>query len=105
MCAFVPQTSNSSMKCKEEEGLDNQQVWIQQENSSLDQEDQEDPEAPRIKEEHEEISTNQGEGEQLKLKEEAESEAEQLKLSDDMWKPEINLHSTGMQSSIGLNKK
>lgn len=99
MCAFVPQTSNSSMKCKEEEGLDDQQVWIQQENSSLD------PEAPRIKEEQEEISTNQGEGEQLKLKEEAESEDEQLKLSDDMWKPEINVHSTGMQSSIGLNKK
>lgn len=102
MCAFVPQTSNSSMKCKEEEGLDDQQVWIQQENSSLDQED---PEAPRIKEEQEEISTNQGEGEQLKLKEEAESEDEQLKLSDDMWKPEINLHRTGMQTCIGLNKK
>lgn len=102
MCAFVPQTSNSSMKCKEEEGLDDQQVWIQQENSSLDQED---TEAPRIKEEQEEISTNQGEGEQLKLKEEAESEDEQLKLSDDMWKPEINLHSTGMQTCNGLNKK
>ncbi|XP_074495277.1 uncharacterized protein LOC141769772 [Sebastes fasciatus] len=50
--------------CKEEEVLADQQLCIQERNSSLDQED---PEPPQIKEEQEELCTSQ-EGEQLVLK-------------------------------------
>ncbi|XP_037633165.1 zinc finger protein 112-like [Sebastes umbrosus] len=55
--------------CKEEEVLADQQLCIQERNSSLDQED---PEPPQIKEEQEELCINQ-EGEQLELKQETET--------------------------------
>ncbi|XP_039466326.1 zinc finger protein 571-like isoform X2 [Oreochromis aureus] len=55
--------------CEEEEGLDEQQVCNQERNSSLDQED---PEPPKIKEEQEELCSSQ-EGEQLGLKQEADT--------------------------------
>uniref|UniRef100_UPI0009B3218E zinc finger protein 2-like n=1 Tax=Monopterus albus TaxID=43700 RepID=UPI0009B3218E len=54
--------------CQEEELLDDQQLWNQERNSSLDQED---PEHPQIKEEQEELCSSQ-EGEQLGLKQEAD---------------------------------
>ncbi|XP_070759823.1 uncharacterized protein [Enoplosus armatus] len=50
--------------CKEEEVLADQQLCVQERNSSLDQED---PEPPQMKEEQEELCTSQ-EGEQLALK-------------------------------------
>ncbi|XP_035854926.1 putative mediator of RNA polymerase II transcription subunit 26 isoform X6 [Sander lucioperca] len=55
--------------CKEEEVLSDQQLCIQEKNSSLDQED---PEPPQIKEEQEELCTSQ-EGEQLVLKQETDT--------------------------------
>ncbi|XP_054467625.1 zinc finger protein 287-like [Anoplopoma fimbria] len=55
--------------CKEEEVLADQQLCIQERNSSLDQED---PEPPQVKEEQEEPCTSQ-EGEQLELKQETET--------------------------------
>ncbi|XP_074495268.1 uncharacterized protein LOC141769765 [Sebastes fasciatus] len=55
--------------CKEEEVLADQQLCIQERNSSLDQED---PEPLQIKEEQEELCTSQ-EGEQLELKQETET--------------------------------
>ncbi|XP_029305147.1 zinc finger protein 37 homolog [Cottoperca gobio] len=55
--------------CKEEEVLSDQQLCIQERNSSLDQED---PEPPQIKEEQEELCTSQ-EGEQLVLKQETDT--------------------------------
>ncbi|XP_044051242.1 zinc finger protein 436-like isoform X2 [Siniperca chuatsi] len=55
--------------CTEEEILADQQLCIQERNSSLDQED---PEPPQIKEEQEELCTSQ-EGEQLVLKQEADA--------------------------------
>ncbi|XP_037633148.1 zinc finger and SCAN domain-containing protein 2-like isoform X1 [Sebastes umbrosus] len=55
--------------CKEEEVLADQQLCIQERNSSLDQED---PEPPQIKEEQEELCTSQ-EGEQLEVKQETET--------------------------------
>ncbi|KAM6945268.1 uncharacterized protein PEZ65_002906 [Lycodopsis pacificus] len=55
--------------CKEEEVLSDQQLCIQERNSSLDQED---PDPPQIKEEQEEPCTSQ-EGEQLELKQETET--------------------------------
>ncbi|XP_034721381.1 zinc finger and SCAN domain-containing protein 2-like [Etheostoma cragini] len=55
--------------CKEEEVLSDQQLWIQERNSSLDQED---PEPPQIKEDQEDLCTSQ-EGEQLVLKQETET--------------------------------
>ncbi|KAM6945098.1 uncharacterized protein PEZ65_002788 [Lycodopsis pacificus] len=55
--------------CKEEEVLPDQQLCIQERNSSLDQED---PDPPQIKEEQEEPCTSQ-EGEQLELKQETET--------------------------------
>ncbi|XP_054467617.1 zinc finger protein OZF-like [Anoplopoma fimbria] len=55
--------------CKEEEVLSDQQLCVQERNSSLDQED---PEPPQIKEEQEELCTSQ-EGEQLELKQETET--------------------------------
>ncbi|XP_045890119.1 uncharacterized protein LOC123959851 [Micropterus dolomieu] len=54
--------------CKEEEVLADQQLCIQERNSSLDQED---PEPPQIKEEQEELCSSQ-EGEQLVLKQETD---------------------------------
>ncbi|XP_038566424.1 WD repeat-containing protein 87-like isoform X3 [Micropterus salmoides] len=54
---------------KEEEVLADQQLFIQERNSSLDQED---PEPPQIKEEQEELCTSQ-EGEQLVLKQETDT--------------------------------
>ncbi|XP_029288956.1 zinc finger protein 37 homolog isoform X2 [Cottoperca gobio] len=55
--------------CKEEEVLSDQQLCVQERNSSLDQED---PEPPQIKEEQEELCTSQ-EGEQLVLKQETDT--------------------------------
>ncbi|KAM6945091.1 uncharacterized protein PEZ65_002782 isoform 1-T2 [Lycodopsis pacificus] len=55
--------------CKEEEVLSDQQLCIQERNSSLDQED---PDPPQIKEEQEELCTSQ-EGDQLELKQETET--------------------------------
>ncbi|XP_074492802.1 uncharacterized protein LOC141768409 [Sebastes fasciatus] len=55
--------------CKEEEVPVDQQLCIQERNSSLDQED---PDPPQIKEEQEELCTSQ-EGEQLVLKQETDS--------------------------------
>ncbi|XP_070760173.1 uncharacterized protein [Enoplosus armatus] len=55
--------------CKEEEVLADQQLCIQERNSSLDQED---PEPPQMKEEQEELCTSQ-EGEQLVLKQETDT--------------------------------
>ncbi|XP_037633163.1 zinc finger protein 699-like [Sebastes umbrosus] len=55
--------------CKEEEVLADQQLCIQERNSSLDQED---PEPPQIKEEQEELCISQ-EGEQLELEQETET--------------------------------
>uniref|UniRef100_A0A8C9ZEP2 C2H2-type domain-containing protein n=1 Tax=Sander lucioperca TaxID=283035 RepID=A0A8C9ZEP2_SANLU len=55
--------------CKEEVVLSDQQLCIQERNSSLDQED---PEPPQIKEEQEELCTSQ-EGEQLVLKQETDT--------------------------------
>ncbi|KAK9521297.1 hypothetical protein VZT92_021116 [Zoarces viviparus] len=55
--------------CKEEEVLSDQQLCIQERNSSLDQED---PDPPQIKEEQEQLCTSQ-EGEQLELKQETET--------------------------------
>ncbi|XP_029296701.1 zinc finger and SCAN domain-containing protein 12-like [Cottoperca gobio] len=54
--------------CEQEEVLTDQQLCIQERNSSLDQED---PEPPQIKEEQEELCTSQ-EGEQLVLKQETD---------------------------------
>ncbi|XP_045889739.1 zinc finger protein 37 homolog isoform X3 [Micropterus dolomieu] len=54
--------------CKEEEVLADQQLCVQERNSSLDQED---PEPPQIKEEQEELCSSQ-EGEQLVLKQETD---------------------------------
>ncbi|XP_039466336.1 zinc finger protein 436-like [Oreochromis aureus] len=78
--------------CKEEEGLDEQQVCNQERNSSLDQED---PEPPQIKEEQEEPCSSQ-EGEQLGLKQETEgiivwTDEERLTLLETIWKPELKL--------------
>ncbi|KAI3369707.1 hypothetical protein L3Q82_024555 [Scortum barcoo] len=55
--------------CNKEEGLTEEQLFIQERNSSLDQED---PDPPQIKEEQEEISTGQ-QGEQLELKQETDT--------------------------------
>ncbi|XP_074492804.1 uncharacterized protein LOC141768411 [Sebastes fasciatus] len=55
--------------CKEEEVPVDQQLCIQERNSSLDQED---PDPPQIKDEQEELCTSQ-EGEQLVLKQETDS--------------------------------
>ncbi|XP_074495274.1 uncharacterized protein LOC141769770 [Sebastes fasciatus] len=55
--------------CKDEEVLADQQLCIQERNSSLDQED---PEPPQIKEEQEELCISQEE-EQLELKQETET--------------------------------
>ncbi|XP_030609203.1 uncharacterized protein LOC115796875 isoform X2 [Archocentrus centrarchus] len=84
--------------CEEEEGLDEQLVCNQETNSSLDQED---PEPPHIKEEQEEVCSSQ-EGEQLGLKQEAESiivwtGEEWLRLVKTIWKPEIKLHRIDLQ--------
>ncbi|XP_029296698.1 zinc finger protein 664-like [Cottoperca gobio] len=54
--------------CEQQEVLTDQQLCIQERNSSLDQED---PEPPQIKEEQEELCTSQ-EGEQLVLKQETD---------------------------------
>ncbi|XP_049906787.1 uncharacterized protein LOC126394167 [Epinephelus moara] len=55
--------------CKEEEVLSEQQLCIQERNSSVDQEE---PEPPQIKEEEEELCSSQ-EGEQLVLKQETDA--------------------------------
>ncbi|KAM9365962.1 uncharacterized protein KZ484_012087 [Pholidichthys leucotaenia] len=56
-------------ECKEEEVLTEQQLWNQERNSVLDQEE---PEAPQVKEEQEELCISQ-EGEQLVVKLEADT--------------------------------
>lgn len=80
------------MNCEKEEGPDDQER-----NNSLDQKD---PDPPTIKEEKKELCISR-EGEQLVVKQEAEdiivwTGEEQLRLLDNMWKPEINLRSTGL---------
>ncbi|XP_025757288.1 zinc finger protein 782 isoform X3 [Oreochromis niloticus] len=63
---------------EKEEGLDEQHVCNQERNSSLDQED---PEPPQIKEEQEELCSSQ-EGEQLGLKQETDSSADNTAASE-----------------------
>ncbi|XP_037614665.1 uncharacterized protein LOC119481630 isoform X2 [Sebastes umbrosus] len=69
----IHRTTNTELPqqhvCKEEEVPVDQQLYIQERNSSLDQED---PDPPQIKEEQEELCTSQ-EGEQLELKQETDS--------------------------------
>ncbi|XP_039905404.1 uncharacterized protein LOC120744879 [Simochromis diagramma] len=81
------------MKCEEEEGLYDQQVSNQERNSSLDQEGT-DP--PQIKEEEEELCISD-DVEKIVLKQEDEgliwTGEEQLRQLDNIWKPEMNLHS------------
>ncbi|XP_026005105.1 zinc finger and SCAN domain-containing protein 2-like [Astatotilapia calliptera] len=81
------------MKCEEEEGLYDQQVSNQERNSSLDQEG---PDPPQIKEEEEELCISD-DVEKIVLKQEDEgliwTEEEQLRQLDNIWKPEMNLHS------------
>nr|XP_024655362.1 uncharacterized protein LOC101465537 isoform X2 [Maylandia zebra] len=55
--------------CEEEEVLPEQQLWNQERSSSVEQEE---PEAPQIKEEQEELCSSQ-QGEQLGLKEETDT--------------------------------
>ncbi|XP_039466292.1 zinc finger protein 200-like isoform X2 [Oreochromis aureus] len=86
------QRVHTDLQHEEEEGLDEQQVFNQEKNSSLDQED---PEPPQIKEEQEELCSSQ-EGEQLGLKQEAEgiivwTGEERLRLLKTIWKPVIKL--------------
>nr|XP_024660057.1 zinc finger protein 852 isoform X1 [Maylandia zebra] len=86
--------------CEEEEVLPEQQLWNQERSFNVDQEE---PEAPQIKEEQEELCSSQ-EGEQLGLKEEPEVRNDpvqyeeeidrQRRLLDITWKPEIKLHRT-----------
>lgn len=97
LCVFVPQDLPHEDECKEEEDLDNQQVCNQESHSSLDQQD---PDSQQTKEEEEEICTSL-EGEQLVLKHEGKgilvwAREDQDGVSDTNWKPEINLHRTGM---------
>ncbi|XP_063325672.1 zinc finger protein ZFP2-like isoform X1 [Pelmatolapia mariae] len=63
---------------EKEEGLDEQQVCNQERNSSLDQEE---PEPPQVKEEQEELCSSQ-EGEQLGLKQEADTLADNTAASE-----------------------
>uniref|UniRef100_A0AAX7SMH5 C2H2-type domain-containing protein n=2 Tax=Astatotilapia calliptera TaxID=8154 RepID=A0AAX7SMH5_ASTCA len=86
------QRVHTDLQHEEEEGLDGQQVFNQEKNSSLDQED---PEPPQIKEEQEELCSSQ-EGDQLGLKQEAEgiivwTGEERLRLLKTIWKPVIKL--------------
>uniref|UniRef100_A0AAZ1X7B2 C2H2-type domain-containing protein n=1 Tax=Oreochromis aureus TaxID=47969 RepID=A0AAZ1X7B2_OREAU len=92
--------------CKEEEGLDEQQVCNQERNSSVDQED---PEPPQIKEEQEEPCSSQ-EGEQLGLKQETEgiivwTDEEQLRLMETIWKPVIKLHRIDVQQQHAFEEE
>ncbi|XP_034721380.1 zinc finger and SCAN domain-containing protein 2-like [Etheostoma cragini] len=68
-CVVVPPELPQQHVCKEEEVLSDQHLWIQERNSSLDQED---PEPPQIKEDQEDLCTSP-EGEQLVLKMETET--------------------------------
>uniref|UniRef100_A0A3Q3QFD9 C2H2-type domain-containing protein n=1 Tax=Monopterus albus TaxID=43700 RepID=A0A3Q3QFD9_MONAL len=68
LCPFVPPELPQQHVCKEEEVLADQQLWNQDRNSNLDQED---PEPPQIKEEQEELCSSQ-EGEHLGLKQETD---------------------------------
>ncbi|XP_039878364.1 zinc finger and SCAN domain-containing protein 2-like isoform X7 [Simochromis diagramma] len=87
--------------CEEEEVLPEQQLWNQERSSSVEQEE---PEAPQIKEEQEELCSSQ-EGEQLGLKEEPEVHNDPVQYEEEMerqrrlldvtWKPEIKQHRTG----------
>lgn len=84
------------MKCKEEEDLAGQQVWKQERNFNLDQED---TESPQIKEEQEELCISQ-EGEQLVVTHEDEgivvwTGEERLRQLHNIWKPEKDLQTTG----------
>ncbi|XP_019211358.1 zinc finger protein 121-like isoform X1 [Oreochromis niloticus] len=92
--------------CKEEEGLDEQQVCNQERNSSVDQED---PEPPQVKEEQEEPCSSQ-EGEQLGLKQEAEgiivwTDEEQLRLMETIRKPVIKLHRIDVQQQHAFEEE
>ncbi|XP_025756998.1 zinc finger protein 771 isoform X3 [Oreochromis niloticus] len=92
--------------CEEEEGLDEQQVFNQERNSSLDQED---PEPPQIKEEQEEPCSSQ-EGEQLGLKQESEgiivwTDEEQLRQMETIWKPEIKLYRIDVVQQDGFEEE
>ncbi|XP_005464611.1 zinc finger and SCAN domain-containing protein 31 isoform X2 [Oreochromis niloticus] len=93
------QRVHTDLQHEEDEGLDEQQVFNQEKNSSLDQED---PEPPQIKEEQEELCSSQ-EGEQLGLKQEAEgiivwTGEERLRLLKTIWKPVIKLQRTSTSS-------
>ncbi|XP_026016241.1 zinc finger protein 583-like [Astatotilapia calliptera] len=93
------QRVHTDLQHEEEEGLDGQQVFNQEKNSSLDQED---PEPPQIKEEQEELCSSQ-EGDQLGLKQEAEgiivwTGEERLRLLKTIWKPVIKLQRTSTSS-------
>ncbi|XP_059192792.1 zinc finger protein 570-like [Centropristis striata] len=82
--------------CKEEEVPADQQLCIQERNSSLDQED---PEPPQVKEEPEELSISQ-EGEQLVVKQETPT-YEESDLSEDQTmylKPDDTLSSVETES-------
>ncbi|XP_039878374.1 protein Ycf2-like isoform X8 [Simochromis diagramma] len=93
--------------CEEEEVLPEQQLWNQERSSSVEQEE---PEAPQIKEEQEELCSSQ-EGEQLGLKEEPEVHNDPVQYEEEMerqrrlldvtWKPEIKQHRTGECPSEG----
>ncbi|XP_039862910.1 zinc finger and SCAN domain-containing protein 31-like isoform X1 [Simochromis diagramma] len=73
---IVPEDLPQLHDCVENESVDEQQVCNQEMNSSLIffqiKEEQEDPEPPQIKEEQEELCSSQ-EGEQLGLKQEADT--------------------------------
>ncbi|XP_026005030.1 zinc finger protein 853-like isoform X5 [Astatotilapia calliptera] len=85
---------------EEEEVLPEQQLWNQERSSSVEQEE---PEAPQIKEEQEELCSSQ-QGEQLGLKEEPEVHNDPVQYEEEMerqrrllditWKPQIKLHRT-----------
>ncbi|XP_059192794.1 zinc finger and SCAN domain-containing protein 2-like [Centropristis striata] len=84
--------------CKEEEVPADQQLCIQERNSSLDQED---PEPPQVKEEPEELSISQ-EGEQLVVKQETPT-YEESDLSEDQTmylKPDDTLSSVETESGF-----
>nr|XP_024655935.1 golgin subfamily A member 6-like protein 6 [Maylandia zebra] len=94
------------MKCKEEEDLAGQQVWKQERNFNLDQEDT-DP--PQIKEEQEELCISQ-EGEQLVVKHEDEgivvwSGEERLRQLHNIWKPEKDLQTSDLHQQTACKEE
>ncbi|XP_035770816.1 zinc finger and SCAN domain-containing protein 12-like isoform X2 [Neolamprologus brichardi] len=99
----VPRDVPQQPVCKEEEEeevLPEQQLWNQERSSSVEQEE---PEAPQIKEEQEELCSSQ-EGEQLGLKEETDTfmvtAAEESGYSElePMWEQLLSHSSAGAES-------